>query len=311
MQLFRFLCIISIFSSGIFLTDDKTQYLYHIQQLIYCMIANGVLYILYHLLLLRYSNTYPFLNYNQRSYVIKNLSKSTILAYISSHIYLIFSTIILDKWNNSTTTYLGNLYISTDIMGLIFVPSLSADTVRHHFVVCFLGLINNICNYENPGIHRAMVILTIFSTFPYTVNTSLGIRHLKLKYEYFVSWLLRLSMALYIACIFSNFIYQLSYVIFTASFSITQQLTGDNPDSYKLIIYDLLFLSCYYVILLDDISLVQYFEYKTNTHVWFISPLFNIIRKRNENNNTSNNIQDQTLFWRSEKIKDETAIIKE
>ena len=177
-------------------------------------------------------------------YTVKNLSKSVVLlVMILLLIPVIYNIIFNGYWDNSKIHFFGTLYTSTDVTGLLFVPQLSSATKIHHRTVWIFGTLNMISNYEENGIHRALVALGFFSGIPYLVNTYLGMRHLETPYR---SKIVDIALYTYVNSVVVNIILQHLYVFRWV------------PINAISIIYIIL----YYLILYDDIKLIQYLYFK-------------------------------------------------
>jgi hypothetical protein len=122
------------------------------------------------------------LTFYKRRYIIKNLWKSSMLALI-----MLVGTISLidgflnELWSNLTFFIWGTFYVSLDLSGLIYVRGLPIATKVHHIVVCILGTLNCITDYNVSGYYRSILIYTYFSIVPYIVNFYLGYRYLEIN----------------------------------------------------------------------------------------------------------------------------------
>lgn len=267
--LIRQVLLASWFVFGYTISDNVNDYMAQLAQLGSFMFANCVGYLFYHLLLMKYSNRYPKLSYDNRSYVLKNLTKSTCLGLMSfMTIRDMVSIAITGKWDNKFLTFLGNMYVSTDLTGLLTVPGLSFNTQMHHTVVAILGMVNILSNYEEPGIHRAIVVMAYLSILPYLVNTMLGIRHLQIHshlVNYILPWF---CIIVYSGCVICNVFFQVFYVVYVSEQSLFNLIfMKDHIGLSELgsIGTNLAFLMAYYVILIDDCQLIKYLHYKA-TH---------------------------------------------
>lgn len=204
--------------------------------------GNGGLYYMYYNLLMRRNAIFRGLEIERQMYVIKNLTKSTflfLLAIISTP--WVYELVTIGNWENHRIKFIGSVYVSTDIAGLLFVPDLPKTTKIHHTIVFFLGMMNILVDYQQDGIHRALIALTYFSILPYLVNTLLGLRFLgfpELKQN-----LALISYWVYGASIIINCSYQNIYTIFYCQ-------------SWFLV--RIVYLCLYYMILYDDLKLLSY-----------------------------------------------------
>lgn len=206
-------------------------------------IGNGLGYIFYYVLLSNTNAHFSGLEHRQKMRAVKNLTKATFLAYLTiyttPHILALVQTGI---WDNDLITWMGNIYVSTDMAGLFYVKSLPTSTKIHHTVVFFLGIMNIIADYGQPGTHRNLVALAYFSLIPYSVNCLLGTKDLRLHpifYRILAVW----SALVYGVCIVCNFVYQHITIFWY------------NED-WWVIRYG--FLSLYYIILGDDQILMKW-----------------------------------------------------
>lgn len=222
--------------------------LYLVQELIvlasFVLIANPLFYAFFYYLLINKNEKFKDLSYETRRYVIKNLSKSVFLCFLS--IYSVPSLLELVRtgiWPNGKIRFLGNIYCATDIAGLLFVPNLPFTTQLHHTVVTFCAIANILVDYQKPGIHRAMIFLAYCSMVPYLVNTLLGMRPLgfpKLKKR-----LAKIASVIYAISIACNCTYQHYYVIFSGDYLVLRGL----------------YLVLYWIILHDDLILLNYLTF--------------------------------------------------
>lgn len=220
--------------------------LYFLVQLLYLcgfiFIGNGLLYLVYYQLLTRYNQKFRELKRNQKFYILKNLSKSTMLIGLAIFTTpLVYELVQTGVWLNELITFIGHIYVSTDVAGLIFVPKLPFTTQLHHTVVFICGIANILVDYNQPGIHRALIALTYFSILPYLVNTLLGLRHLgfpRLKKNLAI-----VCCLIYGPCITINCIIQHTYIFYY---------------SEDWIILRLAYFVLYHIIFYDDRKLMRY-----------------------------------------------------
>lgn len=189
---------------------------------------------------------YKHLEDYQQRYILKNLTKTFILFIIvMATLPWLYDVLVYDKWNNNVMHFIGTMYVSTDLSGLIFVPKLPYRTKIHHTIVCILGFTSVITNYQNNGLHRALLTLTYMSAVPYTVNAYLGLRYL--NREVIKKKMVDLALYVYSLSILINILVQHFYIfLWIPGFSLLKV-------GYML---------KYYSILYDDIKLAQYLYYK-------------------------------------------------
>lgn len=190
---------------------------------------------------------YGKLNIIQKRYTQKNLTKSLILLLILimglPNMFVLFVT---GKWQNEMIHFLGTIYVSTDLTGLIMIPKLSIATKIHHYCVLVFGTISVLSDYNKMGIHRAMVTLTLLSAIPYLVNGYLGLRYLENKN--IKDFIINICLYTYILSVVANFIIQHLYVCLWL------------PSGFLLI--KLPYIGLYYLIVYDDLNLIKYLWYK-------------------------------------------------
>ena len=217
------------------------------------VVANYISFSLLDQILKRKSNNYPLLEHRNQRYVVKNLTKSGLLmGLLITAAPGIWNMFRYNQWDNQLIHTIGSIYVSIDLSGLLFVPNLPIETKIHHTCVMILGLINVFMDYTIPGLHRALISLTLLSMIPYLVNTYLGMRYLegaKIK-----RWILHICLWLYSFSVLVNCILQHLYIFwFIPDFSLT------------LSVLKTLYLMLYYFILNDDVKLIKYLHYKYRT----------------------------------------------
>ena len=134
-----------------------------------------------HILLLNIDH-FKKLKYDKQIYIVKNLTKSIVLFYINIHtIFYFLPSIINNEWNDFYIRYLGGVYVSTDLAGLLNVPNLSITTKFHHYATIILYTL--VCNIsvKNNNLIKLIVCYTIFSSFAFLVNLYLGLRFFIIK----------------------------------------------------------------------------------------------------------------------------------
>jgi hypothetical protein len=183
-------------------------------------------------------------------YTLKNLSKSMVLCFIVfAAMPVIWNVIMYDRWDNAIMFILGTLYTSTDLTGILIVPGLAPDTVKHHIIVCILGTLSAFSDYRVKGLHQALLALTYLSAVPYIVNTYLGLRHLSNPIgRRLQDRMVSACFYMYTISILLNFWIQHMYVYYLIPGGLT--------------VIKMVYQSFYYVILKDDIHLMGYFRYK-------------------------------------------------
>ena len=130
-------------------------------------------------------NKYPNfkqLKHEKKMYVSKNLVKSGILSYLSVMLsYQLYDLIVGREINQLIFRYYGALYVGNDLAGLLFVRNLPNSTKFHHMSTILLFTILCTFDINQYSICRMMSVYTIFSSYPFMVNSYLGLRYLKAK----------------------------------------------------------------------------------------------------------------------------------
>jgi hypothetical protein len=163
-------------------SDIPLRLLQYVGLLMALCVVNLILYLLVYAGFYYYDDDFKTLEPSKILYTLKNLSKSfVLLVLVIMTLPSIMQVILHDSWSDSVMFFWGTVYTSVDLLGLLVVPNLSKDTKIHHTVVCILGTVSAISNYQVRGLHQALLALTYLSGVPYIVNTYLGLRHLKNK----------------------------------------------------------------------------------------------------------------------------------
>lgn len=212
---------------------------------------NYICYLILDNLLKRHSMKYKIIEFHDKRYVVKNLTKSMILLIlILAGLPGFWTMIVTGTWNNDLVHTIGTIYVSTDVSGLIFVPRLPKETLIHHTCVVILGTVNVFMDYSVNGLHRALISLTILSMVPYLVNTYLGMRHL--EGTTIKRCIVGICLWVYSASVVVNLILQHLYVFYLVPGFL-------NP---WILCKKIAYLAIYYSILNDDIKLIRYLNYK-------------------------------------------------
>ena len=201
--------------------------------------------------------------YSRRMYINKNIIKSIVLFYFSfRYHYTFYDMFINNNWDNLLIRKLGYLYGSQDISGLIMVKNLPFSTKLHHTTVTLFVIINSFVDYTNFGLHRGLIQLTIFSAFPYLVNTFLGLRLFVEKGNKILINISIFSFYIYLICIICNVISQIILIRQYIENNIyDMDLNIDYINIITLLVYSYLLI----IILYDDYILVKYlYKYPEN-----------------------------------------------
>lgn len=115
---------------------------------------------------------------SKQYYIIKNLIKSVVMAFIFFFMVMVFIPNMLNNiWVDSHNRIIGAFYVSNDLAGLFAVPNLPRSTKLHHYTTVFLfTLICLISTEKEENIGRLIAVYTIFSCIPFLVNSYLALR---------------------------------------------------------------------------------------------------------------------------------------
>lgn len=155
-----------------------------IQKINYLIIFSIVVLLFYGVFhkILVFSPEYQSLSYNKKCYVLKNLTKSLMLFLILVFFMNdLFVPALYNTWNNEYANLFANAYVSNDFVGLLIVPKLPKSTKMHHIISTSLLLYSYTINFQEENVGRWMFIYTLMSTFPFLVNSYLGLRFIQTK----------------------------------------------------------------------------------------------------------------------------------
>jgi len=177
----------------------------------------------------------------KRRYIVKNLWKSAVLSLILLTTTLSFVDGFFNNlWSNLTFNVWGTVYVALDLSGLVYVRGLPTATKVHHIVVCILGTLNSLADYNIPGYYRSILIYTYFSIVPFIVNFYLGYRYLELD-QTRRKILARISNIVYTLSLGTNILCQLLFFWY-------------EPFQWSLLAY----FTMYCMIINDDIKLIRF-----------------------------------------------------
>jgi hypothetical protein len=180
-------------------------------------------------------------NLYKRRYIIKNLWKSAILALILLSTSLsVVDGFFFQTWSPTVFLVWGTLYVSLDLSGLVYVRGLPIATKIHHIVVCILGTLNSLADYNLSGYYRSILIYTYFSIVPFIVNFYLGYRYLESN-DSRRKWVGQLSYYIYTISLICNLIGQCVFFL-------------SQPFEWSILFY----LAMFTMIINDDIKLIQF-----------------------------------------------------
>ena len=183
------------------LTNSKSYYFFPISMLIY----SGYYVYIHHLLKLL--PMYTKLSDDRKYYIIFNISKSSMLLWITYSIILGYNRNFLSfnsiDWSNQNLyKNITALYSITDIAPLfISRKKMMRSTIIHHVCVflAYLRIISS--DLTKPGLSNGIIVYGLFSSLAFIVNFYLGFRHIttnnnlkkKIKKMAFISYILACS----------------------------------------------------------------------------------------------------------------------
>ena len=140
-------------------------------------------------------------------YIVKNITKSIILFFLSFRIiYVLINSINKQQLNNFDIKTIATLYVAGDIVALLTVPGLPESTRRHHMATTLLLFVNYLIDYEDLSristkIGILLIGYTTFSAFSFLVNLYLGSRFVISK-KSIVNKLRQVALNNYKICIY-------------------------------------------------------------------------------------------------------------
>lgn len=187
----------------------------------------------------------------KQKYIVKNIWKSCILFLIMIATSIpILDGFIRGIWSNWTFFIFGTIYVSLDLSGLIYVQGLPTATKIHHYVVCVLGTLNSMADYNFDGYYHSILIYTYFSIIPFIVNFYLGYRYLEQNQQR----LKKLALISYYVYLCSLSVNVLSQFLFF----ITQ------PFRWTIVLY----LLMYILIFNDDMKLIEFLKNSSTEYIF-------------------------------------------
>jgi hypothetical protein len=170
------------------------------------------MYLIFAKFLDRYWIGLRYVSMDKKSYVIKNVYKSMILA-----VSMPLATILLiNNYQNNYYEYLtlisAWIYGSVDIIGLINVNNLPITTKMHHMVVALITISITLLDNSVYNVATIFINYAAICTYTFSVNLFLGLRHIyiwngKMRE---LRYLARISYNIYrlmFICIIANCIY--------------------------------------------------------------------------------------------------------
>jgi hypothetical protein len=120
--------------------------------------------------LLSYTPKYKRVKSKHR-YILKNSIKSCIL-----FILFVYASYAVKNWENERIRNVAAMYVSSDIVGLFFVPGLHTSTRIHHVVSILFILYAFQADFETSSTAQMLYYYTYFSAATFYVNMYLGLR---------------------------------------------------------------------------------------------------------------------------------------
>ena len=220
-------------------------------------VAIGVSYYPLKRVLNRYSN-FEKLKDDKKMYVTKNIVKSTILAPLSVVLSKELINLVLEREINQTFfRNFGALYVGNDLAGLLFVRNLPNSTKLHHSSTILLYTILCAFDINKNSICRMMAVYTIFSCYPFLVNTYLGIRYLKDKDTQVETYGYNINSVIDITRRTSYYTYLVSCSL---NWSTHAYLFGKLIYNNNFTYLDMLYSAILYPIVRDDLILMDWLK---------------------------------------------------
>lgn len=200
------------------------------------------------------SKLYNELSYSKKAYVVKNISKSIFLCYITLDLVKLLLTILYYKktLDNDSVKQVASFYVSNDIIALLLVPNISKTTKRHHYTTTFLLFVNYCIDYTRLDLLSSKIGLlligyTTLSAFSFPVNLFLGSRFIieSKQTKYILN---KIAYYNYKLSLIINWLTQLSYIIYSSWLNYNHILT--------FIVYTCIMLP----IINDDIVLISWLK---------------------------------------------------
>ena len=118
--------------------------------------------------LTRLSTSYARIPDDKKFYVLSNLIKAAVLlSYCPLCAVTLFHALAKDEWGTQRIRLLGVLYAIPDCVSLLLVSRMAITTKVHHAAVVLFMCVDLVSDYALEGVHRALVVYALFSTFAY------------------------------------------------------------------------------------------------------------------------------------------------
>lgn len=103
-------------------------------------------------------------------YITKNVIKAFIL------VLLFMYTNTIQDWSDDRIPVAASIYVSNDIVGLLYVPNLHLSTKLHHAMSIVLLVYAFVADFNTSKTAQMLFYYTYFSTATFYVNLYLGLR---------------------------------------------------------------------------------------------------------------------------------------
>jgi len=149
----------------------------------FSILLNIFCYYLFVYIGLTLNSNFQKFQYKRQLYMVKNVVKSMVLAYIGLFAsFDFYKFIINDNFDMGLVKYYASYYVSNDIVALLIVPNLPQTTKIHHQITSFLLLYTlNVDFNDVNNVGKLLFVYTILSSYTFLVNLYLGIRFLENK----------------------------------------------------------------------------------------------------------------------------------
>lgn len=146
-----------------------------------CVLSRVLCYYLFVYIGLTFNSNFQKFQYKRQIYMVKNIVKSILLAYMSIYSTIDFITFVKnDYFDKTIVNYYASLYVANDLLALLLVPNLPKTTEIHHKITSFLLLYTlNVDFNDIQNVGKLLFIYTILSSYTFLVNMYLGIRFLE------------------------------------------------------------------------------------------------------------------------------------
>ncbi len=179
-------------------------------------ISSGLFVKIIHVFMTRYIEKTRFSSMipHRKAYVVKNITKSIILAFITLPAVWIGFQLLFNHWNNMVIISLGTVYAVGDIIALFSMfNKLPLSTKLHHITVLALETASVLCtDYRTFTVMRGFVVYALLSCPTFLVNLCLAMRHLMEKGDARLVLLMRIALVNYTICLTINWIYQIYFL---------------------------------------------------------------------------------------------------